>query len=302
MHYSHILIEIGSSTVRVHGIRDCRAVLLETKTLYLKEGFHALSGIFESKQGELYAYVEEIKNMYADVQVSLLGSALFRMMTPTVLEEFVSKVEEETKSTLSVVSADEERTYLRDAVVGNYSGDEPLLLLSVDGEVIDLTLMQSGNVLEEKSFGFGILDVNHTFMDINEDQKITGLHDVIDYVRGQLTPFSAGIAPRILFPMGGELMVMQALGYPLDVNTLFQDEHHPVHISSSLYYGFNEHVFSDVLLTELESRIPENPSWMHGYKAYIGIVEAISRYYGVEFVIPSDQEMIDGFVRARYCD
>ncbi|MFT7557429.1 MAG: hypothetical protein ACI83D_000093 [Planctomycetota bacterium] len=302
MHYTHILINIGSTTIKVYGVQECRAQLLETKTLYLREGFHAMAGISEEKLAQLYAYINEIKDMYTGVSVSLMGGGLFRNMTPSVLDHSLQQFEEHTGGLLlSVLSLDNEQEYLQAAVAGRYSGDDPVILVDISGESTEVVLMDKGLVLERKSYLFGIIHTNHEFRDINDEEKLTGFHEVIGYVRSKLEPFTHWVQPKISFLVGAGLMFARALQYPLVVNTLFQDREHPLMIPAPAYYEYNEHIFSAVSIEELEKMFPENPAWMHGAKAYIGIAEAICRFYGADTVVPSDKEVIDGLVQSDFC-
>lgn len=87
---------------------------------------------------------------------------------------------------------------------------------------------------------------------------------------------------------------MQITGYGLVANTLFSDPMHPSEISLQMYDERNRQVFDDVSIDELRALMPENPGWMNGARAYSAIAQAICTHYGVDTIVPSDSNLIDG--------
>lgn len=40
--------------------------------------------------------------------------------------------------------------------------------------------------------------------------------------------------------------------------------------------------------------MPDSPKWMHGARACSALAEAICKKYGIDYIIPSDSNLIDG--------
>jgi hypothetical protein len=93
---------------------------------------------------------------------------------------------------------------------------------------------------------------------------------------------------------------MQLVGYPLNENTLFQDEEHPFVINLDDFKNKNEEVFSNITLKTLESFMPDDPRWMHGARACSAIAQAIFEKYNIKTIIPSNSNLIDGVARKEF--
>lgn len=62
----------------------------------------------------------------------------------------------------------------------------------------------------------------------------------------------------------------------------------------------NAEIFSDITIKELESLMSDNPKWMHGARACSALAQAIFEQYGIETIIPSNANLIDGVVRYEF--
>jgi len=102
---------------------------------------------------------------------------------------------------------------------------------------------------------------------------------------------------KICLYTGGELHYMQIANYNLQKNTIFADAEHPFLISIEHYQQDNEKIFSTIRLEELKNLMPENPNWMIGARACSALAQAICEKYGIENIIPSDANLLDGVIR-----
>lgn len=46
--------------------------------------------------------------------------------------------------------------------------------------------------------------------------------------------------------------------------------------------------------------MPENPTWMHGARACSALAQAICEKYGVETIVPSNSNLINGVARQEF--
>lgn len=117
-------------------------------------------------------------------------------------------------------------------------------------------------------------------------------------MKGKLPPLQNKV--KLAFYSGGELTYMQLAGYKLQKNKLFIDRDHPSFISFNNFAKRNKEIFNEVTLTELEALMPDNPRWMHGARACSALAQAICEKYGVETIIPSNSNLIDGVARQEF--
>ena len=93
---------------------------------------------------------------------------------------------------------------------------------------------------------------------------------------------------------------MQIAGYKLTKNKVFKDTDHPSVITMKDFAKRNKEVFEKVLLEKLESCMPDNPKWMHGARACSALAQAICEKYGVETIVPSNSNLINGASRQEF--
>ena len=93
---------------------------------------------------------------------------------------------------------------------------------------------------------------------------------------------------------------MQLAQYLLEQNSLFSDPDHPSIIKLSSFVKKNKDIFTKTSLSELEQLMPENPKWMHGARACSALAQAICQHYGIQRIIPSNSNLVNGVVRQEF--
>jgi len=77
---SKILIDIGSSTIKVHKYATRRLELLVQRTIPFKEGFDPEGGISSSTKKELFELIESIKEKNAEDLIKIYATGIFRKL------------------------------------------------------------------------------------------------------------------------------------------------------------------------------------------------------------------------------
>ena len=144
----------------------------------------------------------------------------------------------------------------------------------------------------------GVGSINEKFPKINAEISEVEPNSVVKFVKNLLPNLEANL--RVAFYTGGELKYMQLAGYALKKNFLFEDADHPLIISIENFSERNEKVFSKIKLSELEALMPENPKWMHGARGCSAIAQAICEKYGVQTIVPSNSNLVDGVARQEF--
>jgi hypothetical protein len=286
------LIDIGSSTIKVYEQKNNKVYLLEAKTFDFKEGFESSYGLSDINKEKMYAFFEElhVRFSFTHCNTKLYATGIFREITNK--QVFVAEFYTRTHLLFNIVAHDLEAFYLEKAWIGKHANKSNLLIINIGGKTTELIIYNHGNIVDRKMLSIGVGTILKKYPLINEKYSPVSLSEIVDYVRDELPQTKNNIDTAVY--TGGELTYMQVAGYALQENIVFSDEKHPFMIKSNDYYAQNERVFSKITITSLKNMMPNNPDWMNGARACSALSQAICTQYGVEIIIPSDSNLIDG--------
>jgi len=229
--------------------------------------------------------------------IKILATAVFRKLTPMARTLFVDEFFAKTGLYFNIIDQALENFYLELAMTGKWVLSEPVLLINIGGGSTELVVMNGKEAIERQNIDLGVGTILTQFQGINDPVSEVGLEEVVNWVKLKLPKLSNKVSKA--FYTGGELNYMRLTGYKLAENSLFKDSDHPSIINIVDLSRRNAEVFGKVKLEELEKLMPENPSWMHGARGCSAITQAICENYGIEVIIPSDSNLINGVVRAE---
>lgn len=290
-----ILIDIGSSTIKVYKSTQKDTNLLVQRSIPFKDGFDPEGGISASAKKELFELIDSVKEENKECQIKTYATGIFRNLINETRVAFIDEFFARTGLFFNIVSQDLENFYLEMALVGKCLLNEPVLLINIGGGSTELVVMYGKETVERRNINFGVGTVNTKFPLINEEISRVSLQEVVDFVREVLPDLSN--KAKIAFYTGGELNYMQLVNYALKPNKLFRDTDHPFLISVKDFSKRNEDVFRKISLKKLESFIPDNQKWMHGARGCSAIAQAICQKYQIKTIIPSNSNIINGVVR-----
>ncbi len=291
-----ILIDIGSSTIKVYKYTSERVELLVQRTISFKDGFDPEGGISVPAKKELFELIDSVKKENQGSQIKIYATGIFRKLVNETRTCFIDEFFERTNLFFNIVSQDLENFYLEMALVGSCSLDEPVLLINIGGGSSELVVMYGEEAIERKNIDIGVGAINTKFPEINNPLSGVDIKEVIKYVNNALPVLSNKV--RTAFYTGGELIYMTLAKYPLVKNNLFEDNDHPSLISVADFTKKNKDIFEKTKLQELESLMHENPKWMHGARGCSAIAQAICEKYKIKTLIPSDSNIINGIIRS----
>jgi hypothetical protein len=295
---SKILIDVGSSTIKVYKYVQEEINLLVQRSIPFKDGFDPEGGISSTTKKELFELIDSVKEENKEAQIKIYATGIFRKLASETKVSFIDEFFERTGLFFNVISQDLENFYLEMALIGKCHLNEPVLLINIGGGSTELVVMYGKEAVERKNIDLGVGMINTKFSQINEDISRTSPQDVIKFAEENLPNLSNKV--KIAFYTGGELNYMQLAGYAIKPNKLFSDGDHPSLISVIDFLKRNEEIFNKVSLRELESLMPDNPKWMHGARGCSAIAQAICQKYQVEVIIPSNSNIINGIVRQEF--
>lgn len=293
-----ILIDIGSSTIKVYKHSLEKLNLLVQRSVYFKEGFDPEGGISALSKKELFEFIDSIKEKNKKCLIKTYATGIFRSLTNEARIAFIDEFFVRTGLFVNIISQDLENFYLEMALVDKCFLNEPILLINIGGGSVELVVMYGKEAVERKNINLGVGTVNTNFPSINEEISKVSLQEVVDFVKRNLPSLSNKV--KVAFYTGGELSYMRLANYALKPNKLFKDSDHPSLISATDFSKRNGEIFKKVSLKELESLMPDDPKWMHGARGCSAIAQAICEKYQIETIIPSDSNIVNGIVRQEF--
>lgn len=286
------LIDIGSSTIKIYVRKDGKVSQVAAKTFDFKNGFDPIYGLSDTNKEMLYDFFDKLSSQFSlnSSNTKLYATGIFREFTDKqlFLEEFYVR----TRLMFNIVSHDLEAFYLEKAWTGKCECIDSLLVINIGGKTTELIYYNEGNIVERMNLSVGVGTILKKYSSINAEYSSISLNEIIDYVRNELPQTNAKIDVAIY--TGGELTYMQIAGYALQENTVFSEEKHPSMITLKNYVMQNQRVFSEITIADLRNMMPNNPDWMNGARACSALAQAICTHFGIETIVPSDSNLIDG--------
>ncbi|MCF7799939.1 hypothetical protein K9L05_01200 [Candidatus Babeliales bacterium] len=294
-----IIIDIGSSTVKIYGLSICGELnLLETKSFNFKGGFDPKLGITEENKQALFDYINKIAGEHKNAQFKIYATALFRKCVASIQRSLIDEFFIKTGQFLNIISHELEGHYLEKALAGFYNLNEPLLLINIGGGSTELIVIENGFVKERHNLDLGVMTILKEFPRLNEPLAIYSLDEVVKSICNRM-PTTNYKTPYAIYN-GGELTYMRLVGYKLEKNDIFEDVNHPNKINLKDFSEKNQDVFEIITLKQLEQLMPNDPLWMHGARACSAIAQSVAKHFGVIQIIPSDSNMAHGISRQEF--
>jgi hypothetical protein len=295
---SKILIDIGSSTIKVYKYTPGKLNLLVQRSIPFKDGFDPEGGISPSAKKELFELIDSVKKENVGLSAKIYATGIFRKLSDAMRISFIDEFFERTGLFFNIINQDLENFYLEMALVGKCQLNEPVLLINIGGGSTELVVMYGKETVERKNIDLGVGAINIKFPQINEKISKIPLQEAMNFIKESLPDLSNKV--KVAFYTGGELNYMQLVSYAIKPNRLFTDDDHPSLISVVDFSKRNNEIFEEVSLKELESLMPNNPKWIHGARGYSAIAQAICQKYQIQTIIPSNSNIINGVVRQEF--
>lgn len=160
---NQILIDIGSSTIKVHEHVQEKTNLLVQRSVPFKDGFDPEGGISPSAKKELFELIDSVKEENKETQIKIYATGIFRKLVNEIKVSFIDEFFERTGLFFNIVSQDLENFYLEMALVGKYLLNEPVLLINIGGGSTELVVMYGKEAVERKNIDLGVGTINTKF-------------------------------------------------------------------------------------------------------------------------------------------
>lgn len=252
-----ILIDVGSSTVKIYEFNNEILNLIFQKSIFFKNEFNSQDGFSEESKKELFDLLNAVKVQSPNTPIRIYATAIFRKLLPSTKKMFVDEVLQATGLHFNIISQEMENHYLGKALLDKCNLKDPVLIINIGGGSTELIVAQDGQTIERYNIDFGVGTIINQFPNINDQLSSINIDTVIYHVKKLLPVISTN--PKIAFYTGGELNYMTCAKYPLKNNTLFQDSEHQFLIELNDFQTKNKDIYEKIAFKELEALMPENP-------------------------------------------
>ncbi len=292
-------IDLGSSTIKVYGYEDSLN-LLEEHSIYFKNDFDSEKGISDTNLEELCNYFSEIQSKYGlrydNTYIYVTG--IFRNLSDNKKVEMLKLFNDKFDLHFNIISHGIEAYYLSKAMEHDYNGKK-VLIINMGGKTTELVTYLGDKLTGIKTINVGVADVLNNFDRINEEYSGHSVEEIEDFTFNKLKDLNLDNDYDVAIFTGGEERFELLTGFNLVENTLFDDQNHKYMVSLEDYIKGTEKVFKDISLAQLYDLMPGNPKWMDGARAGAIIPLSLFKMSGVQWIIPSDLNLINGVINDK---
>ena len=292
-------IDLGSSTIKVYGYEDSLN-LIEEHSIYFKNDFDSEKGISDTNLEELCNYFSELQSKYGlrYDNTFIYVTGIFRNLSDSKKIEMLKLFNDKFDLHFNIISHGIEAYYLSKAMEHDYNGKK-VLIINMGGKTTELVTYLGDKLTGIKTINVGVADVLNNFDRINEEYSGHSVEEIEDFAFNKLKDLNLDNDYDVAIFTGGEERFELLTGFNLVENTLFDDQNHKYMVSLEEYIKGTEKVFKDISLAELYDLMPGNPKWMDGARAGAIIPLSLFKMSGVQWIIPSDLNLINGVINDR---
>lgn len=289
-------IDLGSSTVKVYEF-DGELKLLEEHSIYFKNGFDAEKGISKDNLDELCAYFESLKDKYEMkyYNTNIFVTGIFRNLIYEKKQELVKLFNDKFDLHFNIISHGIENYYLAKAMENDYN-NKKVLIINMGGKTTELVTFVGDKITDTKNLTIGVADLLNNFDKVNLEYSGNTMEEMEKFVLDKLDNIKLDNDYDCAIFTGGEERFELLTGFNLVPNTLFNDSIHKYMLSLEDYILGTKKVFDEISLEELYKLMPENPKWMDGARSGAIIPLVLFKLANVEWIIPSDLNLINGVI------
>lgn len=292
-------IDLGSSTIKVYRYENSLN-LLEEHSIYFKNDFDSEKGISDTNLEELCNYFSEIQSKYGlrYDNTFIYVTGIFRNLSDNKKVEMLKLFNDKFDLHFNIISHGIEAYYLSKAMEHDYNGKK-VLIINMGGKTTELVTYLGDKLTGIKTINVGVADVLNIFDRINEEYSGHSVEEIEEFTFNKLKDLNLDNDYDVAIFTGGEERFELLTGFNLVENTLFDDQNHKYMVSLEDYIKGTEKVFKDISLAQLYDLMPGNPKWMDGARAGAIIPLSLFKMSGVQWIIPSDLNLINGVINDK---
>lgn len=290
-------IDLGSNVIKIYECENEKISLIEEKDILFQENFDEEEGISRKKYRELMLYLKQLIDNYKlnKENCNIYATGIWRKIPNEQFETLKADFNDKGLK-FNIISKDEEKFYFEKAVQGIYNSKR-ILMVNIGSKQTELLVYDKANIINRKTLNIGVTEIVNNFPTINEKSNDLKKEDIINYVLEVINKENIDFLCDCGVFTGGELRFQKLVKYNLVPNAMFNDNIHEYMISFKDFEKKNKELLNKISLQDLYILMPNNKSWLEGSKAAAILAEAIFKKANVEYIIPSDLNIINGIAK-----
>lgn len=283
------IVEIGSNNTKTHIYKNKKLIMENNTTIEFKKNYKINKEIDKKDLEKLYLLIKLIKT-YTD-NIYLFGCSIFRNLKSKELAKINNELEERFNLKIEVVSQEDEAKYTALGCYNNLPYSKNICIFIGGGGSIELIFVKAGEIISQKYYEFGVVDITEKFPSLKEDIPTCTFNEVYEYISTLINDIN--LKADILILAGGDhLYWYNNAHYKLLPNTLYKKGNQKYMIPIKMSDEYDK----DALITSLEriKNNSDNPLWFDGSRAMKVITNYISHQIDAKYIIPTKINMEDG--------
>lgn len=289
---SFAIIEIGSTNTKAHVYRNGKVIYQNTATIEFKKNYAVNQSLNTTDLEKLYEVIEKAKVYTPNIYI--FGCSIFRNITEQELQEVNHILMDKYQLSITVVSQKEEALFTAYGCYQDIDYDGNMCVFIGGGGSTELIFVKNKEVVDQKYYDFGVVDITNTFPSLREDYNTCTFDEVYSYVEKLLGDLNT--KSDILVLAGGDhLYWYDTARYELEKNTLYTSKYQPYMLTISRSDEYDKNAL-DRSLNEIREN-SDNPLWFDGSRAMKVITNVISHKIDAKYIIPTKLNMENGLIQ-----
>ena len=289
-------IDLGSSTIKTYECERNVPNLIEENTILFKEYFSE-EGISRKNYRDLMIYMKELVQKYKlnTANCNIYATGIWRKISEEQYEMLKADFND-IGIKFNVITQEMETFYFEKAMQGIYN-NKKVLMVNMGGKTTELIVYDKGNATIRKNLNIGVAEILNNFPEINDENNSLKIEEVLNYALEIIKDENIDFNCDCGIFTGGELRFQKLVKYNLVPNKIFNDGIHEYMITYEDLSKKNKELLENITLEELYLLMPSNKKWMDGAKAGAILAQAIFKKANINYIIPSDLNIINGIVK-----
>ncbi len=288
------VVEVGSTTTKGYLYDNGRITVLDFVLIEFKKNYNANKEILESDRVKLYDYIKRINEAFSNIFV--YGTSIFRSLTDSQREEFLTEFKNKTGFDFNIVSSVDEAKYTVAGAVANIDYDDNVAVVIGGGGSVEIAITKDKEIIENINLSIGCVDVTNVFPDLANEYAKIDIREVIDYVKERIVEVHN--KADILVLAGGANKYFREKAYYqfVDEVPFNYNKQEMVIMDASTLIIQDRRYFYYTSLEDMKKNMPDSPNWWNPTRATAAIIEAVSELIDAKYVAASDINMIYGII------
>lgn len=287
-----IIVEVGSTCVKIDRFNGNDVERLEEKTIQFKKHYNQNKRLRENDVKELIEIIKKLEIISQDIYVC--GTSIFRILDKIERKEFLNRFKKETGYEFNIISQEEESKL---TVFGatRFVKDKACIFLGGGGSteiaIYDKAIKESANTK------IGVIDVMQKFPDLAENYATTKLEIVKAFIKERLN-LPKEKADILILTGGGHEKFARYSGIKYEENILYKDKTSPIMMDIETRKKETERYYKEISLDQIRDKV-KDPDWWYATRAMCAFVLVVAEEIQAKYIIPTNIAMVYGILENK---